>query len=100
MDPLDTPAGRLCDQAYASTVKILTEQFARAGTHFPDWPDRRTYVVKCIELELTEEQVRCLDPEWSRGDPQGCSVAMESAKRGADELSKWFTDEVKKGLAP
>lgn len=97
-DPRTTPTGQACARAYDATVGSVAGLLARRGTPEPEvWPDANGFVRRCLELELDEARVACLDPDHARAHPEACAAALEPAKVGVDALSRWFNAELKNG---
>ena len=97
-EPVDlskTPDGRLCQRAYSSTIDDLTDMFNQAGKEIPTWPAKDTYIEKCVAMGFDEPQLKCLDPKWSLGDPEGCKATMEPVQGKAKELTKWLIESLK-----
>ena len=100
VDPLQTPEGKLCEQAYVATVDAVTEMFARRGGEPPaTWPDQAEYLARCLELEMSEAQLRCLNPTTSQAEPDHCATVLEPKKASADRFTRWFNAEVREALA-
>lgn len=93
-----SPSGQACARAYDATVGSVSQLFERRGGPSPTaWPDQGRFVRQCLDLDMTEAQLACLDPGRAASDPDGCAVALESAKEGVDALSRWFNAELKRG---
>ena len=97
VDPMTTEQGQACAKAYSATIVSLSARFARRGRPQPKvWPSESDYVDLCVGLDMTEEQLACLDPEWMEAHTDDCAAAIKPAKSQVDSLSRWFNDELKK----
>ncbi len=96
VDPLQTPEGQLCADAYASAKALVAGMFERRRRPPPaHWPDRLEYVRRCLALELTQEQYACVDPAAARSAPRRCAELLSPAKTGVDQLTGWFNDALR-----
>ena len=93
-----TPDGRLCNRAYSSTIDSLTDLFTKSGKPTPEWPAKDAYIEKCVALDLSEDQLKCLDPKISGSDPAGCKETLDPVEGTKKELAKWFSGELEKAM--
>ena len=99
-DPASTPTGQACRHAYTATVSNLSARWARRGRAAPSaWPSEAAYIEQCIDLEMTLDQLACLDPQHAAATPSACALELKPAKSQVDALSRWFNAELKKGHA-
>jgi hypothetical protein len=97
IDPVQAKMTKLCERAYSSTLDSLKDLYTQAGKDMPEMPAKDTYAAKCVSLGFSEEQAKCLDPKWSKGDPQGCKETMKPVEKKAIELGKLIKDAMTEG---
>jgi hypothetical protein len=83
-----------CGKLYAGMSKVITDQVRTAGIK-ADLGDKPGFVKICVGAGLTDDQLKCLDPNL--GGTEACKTALESVADKTKELQEHLLAPMKKG---
>ena len=83
-----------CGKLYAGMSKVVTDQVRTAGIK-ADLGDKKDFVKICMGASLSEEQLKCLDPNL--GGTEACEKALEPVAAKTKELMDHLLAPMKKG---
>lgn len=87
---LDSPSP--CEQAWERQRDAVLELHEAAGKPPPPLPDDADAVRACEALNLSPEQVACLDPIHTRGHPALCAKILPETERAP--WNEWLLKHV------
>ena len=89
-----------CSKLYSSLTKVLKDELNKAGQK-AEFGEKDGFVDLCAEQALSEEQMKCLDPNL--GGTEECKKELESVKDKTKKLTEYLLkpmmDKAKDGKA-